>query len=300
MTTSSAPGSVNELIHFIGEAVKDRYTRTGQTMNGAALATLIRKKYPAFSYEQLGLMRLGDAIAQAQRDGIVTRRTGIKHLEVSPGPALLPEAVEQRPTYSGRRYVRPDLWKAMLLFRPDQGHFLDRTTGRIVTLQVPVDDPDWSRTREENPSYVPIRPISVEVQKEWMRHYVETAKLDGVAAPIDDEWWWRAFPAWLQAQQPDQLRSWLAFRASQVIDYIQKWTEENNLPSEAVFCQPTRAEDPCPPGLASAARHAPTGPPASDAALRNALLAVVSELPTHELLDLRVPLRSILRHFRPI
>ncbi len=303
MTASSTPATANELIHFIGEFVRDRYAGTGQYTNGAALATAIRQKYPDFSYEQLGLTRLSDAITHAQREGIVTRQVGVKHLEVGPGPAFRAPAVlsDTAALPATRRYVRPDLWKAMLLFRPEQGHFFDRTTGRVITLPASSEDPDWVKTREANPSYVTIDPIPAEVQKEWMGEFVKTAKLDAAAAPINHEQWWRAFPEWLQAESSEHFRPWLAFRASQVIVYVQKWAEDNKLPAEAVFqtaarlaIRPTAGFDSVVPP------HPPQPPHASEVALRNAVLAAIGDMTTHELLDVRVPVRSILRHFRPI
>jgi hypothetical protein len=304
MSSSASPSSLSELIQFVGEFVRDRYAHTGQYTNGAALATAIRRKYPDVSYVSLGVIRLADVVARAQAEGVVTRRTGIKHLEVAPGPAVggtprLADVAEQRPSHSSRRYVRPDLWKAVLLFRPEYGHFLDRRTGQIVTVQASAEDPEWAKTREEKPSYVKIDPITADVQKGWMREYVGSAKLDLAAAPIDHERWWTAFPEWLQRQPYNHLRPWLAYRASKVIDYIQGWAAKNALPPELVFAPQVRPEGRTQPGV-SPVPPSTALPDSTETAIRNAVLAVVGDMPMHELLELRVPLRYILRHFRPI
>ena len=117
----SGSQSLDALMGLISRVVAERYHEGGLPTNGAYLAEVIRRELPGFSYEQVGLTRLSDAVALAERQGLVVRSRAVKHLEVLPtNVASLRERGRVLPG-CGRAldesvppHIRPDVWRAFV------------------------------------------------------------------------------------------------------------------------------------------------------------------------------------------
>lgn len=240
---SSGP-SLNELLQFISETVTDYFTRAKQRTDGAYLAEAIRTRWTGFSYEQVGLNRLSDAIRLAEEKELIVRHRDVKHLELSPGPATgLTRSLELTSTPSCKpQYVRPDIWRAFALFTPGQSNYLDTRSNEIVSKPTsaapPTDDQNADR-------FILVKPIPLEDQQRWMREYVEAKQsLSVFDAPINDPQCYIRFPEWLQRTSPDLTREWRQFRTQRVVEFVKNWASEHSVSSDDFFVRAGSRRDP--------------------------------------------------------
>lgn len=286
---SSGP-TLDDLLQFISSTVIDHFTRTKQRTDGAYLAEVIRAKWAGFNYEQVGLSRLSDAVRAAEERGLITRHRDVKHLQLSPGPATgLTKSLEltSTPPYKPQ-YIRPDIWRAFALFTPGQNNYLERTTNEIVSQ--PATAPSLTGDNDDS-RYILVEPIPLEEQRRWMREYVESKDaLTIFDAPISDPQCYIRFPEWIQRKSPELARDWRQFRTQYVVEFIKSWGSQHGVPTDDFFVR------------AGAHRDAVGEVPElqfNDTVTRDAIVAAIRDMPLEELERLTIPLRYILRHFKP-
>lgn len=282
---AQAPSTVQELSQFIADAVRAHFEQTGRRMTGAALADIVRRKYPELDYGRLGLTRLADAVQQAESQGLLVRHRDVKHLEVSPNadtPAAAPATV------TGFVRLRAEVWRAFVFVTDPSAHFYDRETGTLISI-APTDT-DRITQLSASDRHVRIASILAADQKEWMREFIATRPaLQGLDAPIDVHGWWTVFSVWLRDhsdRDPAAARAWSIYRAGKVAEQVTAWAKENNIPSSALFQNP-RADN-----------GRPTSSDSDDIANRRAILAAIAEMSYDDLIELRLPLKYVVRHFK--
>lgn len=287
MVESASPKDVNELLQFMTSFVQDHFEKTGRRTTGARLAEAIRQRFPNFTFGQVGLTRLADAVQRAEKAGGLVRHRDVNHLEVSPSEAT-PRSASARATSTISSYVRPDVWRAFVFVTDRDAYFLDRTTGRLVTLM--SNNTGLVEAQERDPRFVRIESIAPEAQKDWMGQFVlsqESLNVDD--APINEERWWIAFPTWLQEKDPASIFGWRRFRAEKVVTFIREWAKENGILPDSLFS---------PPRLPAPATGRDPDRPVKDHATRRAIIAAMEDMPFEQLQDLAIPVRYMLRHFR--
>ncbi len=283
MAEYATPPSVEELIQFISSFVREQFESAGRRTTGAALADAVRKRFPDLSYDQLGLSKLADLVHLAEKAGALVRHRDVQHLEVSPSGATPRSSVGLSGPTS---YVRPELWRAFLFVTGRDVHFLERDTGRLITLS--PDQAPQVHAYDGDPRFIRITTIAPETQKEWMHDFLRSRSLDVNAAPMNVERWWSAFPEWLRNQGNDYGSAWPRFRAERVVPIIKQWARDNGLLPDLLFSLPSAAPR----------SKEKAGGGAEDDATRNAVLAAIRELPFEQLQDFAIPVKYLLRHFR--
>ena len=190
MADSASPKDIRELLQFMASYVRNHLEKTGRRTTGAALADAIRQRFPGFGFAQLGLSRLADAVHRAEEEGALVRHRDVQHLEVSPSEAT-PRTPSAHAASTMSSYVRPDVWRAFVFVTDRYAHFLDRTTGRLVSLM--SNDKDQVSAQERDPRFVRVESIASHAQKDWMRQFlVSQDSLKADDAPINEEEWWIA------------------------------------------------------------------------------------------------------------
>lgn len=221
-------------------------------------------------------------------------------------PGQQPAAIARPSTRSSRRRIRPDLWTAFVDWNQSFVRLWDRNVERAVILSKaaqPGEPPTIARLRERygrRPNdFVAIKPITQEEQLGWMRAFADSvaAEAPDLKACLSAE---RPAASFAQALRGDPALSqaWRDQLSSLVTEVIDAWAAEHGLQinlTEAPF-SPTavtgthrRAAD-----LAEHYAH-DQRPTSEESALRAQLLAVLAELSTDELLQIRVPIVYALR-----
>jgi len=277
--------TLNGIVQFIGQEVARHLSETGQPMDGATLANRIRQTYPTFSYAQVGIERLGEAVKEAEQQGLVCRDRHVKHMALLPGPSLPGDGTpaSSRGGFQASRYVRPDIWRAVVLLPGTHDTFYDRDTGRLVGPQESHGNQDAVSRR-----FVKLEPIPSKVQQGWVKeHFGDTGgPPDSVLA---DKRWWAGFASWLKEQDRDVLIKWNRFRAQRVSGYLTDWAQRHDVPPGALFersaSRVVRA--------ASQEERRERG-----ALAREAVVQAIGEMTPDELGELRIPLKYLLKHLR--
>lgn len=294
MADTSDQVSRDSVVGFVASYTVEHFKNTGRRTDGAVLADAIREKFPEFSYEQVGLGRLSDAVRVAEQRGLVIRHRDVKHLEISPGPnSGLPPGTEVAVQASTLlRHVRPEIWRAFVFVSRGNVCFLGRSNGHAHPMH------DWENERiasfEADGRYIRLSPIPVDTQQSWMEDFTRSHEALNIdEAPIRDGQWWLNFSAWLREMDAGLEREWNRFRTGKVLQYLREWASSNNVPlgnllSPEQAVRPTRYSEKS------------TEIATSDSeTLRDAILAAVREMPLEQLEEIAIPVRYILRHFKP-
>jgi hypothetical protein len=281
-TVSSTAPSVDELIRVIARVATERFRESRLPTNGAYLAELIRREFPTFSYKQVGLTKLSEAVAMAERQGLVTRNRAVKHLEVFPRSATFASEGSQPVNQPSPPHIRPDIWRAFVYVAQEEACFFDRESRDIVTASQVGPTPDESR-------YVKTEVIPLSVQQEWMREFVRArTQLDINEAPIHDQYCFVKFPLWLRSHEPGLDMTWKQYRVRRIAEFIRTWADRNSLDSSGFFSAPSaymREK-----GSAAERSFSP-----DERVIRAAIIMAAKELPIENLKDIAVPIRYVLR-----
>jgi len=298
MSTLPPSPSLDDLIVFVGEEVASQYQRNRQRVNGASLAEAIRKRFPDLSYPALGVERLADVVRAAEERGLLFRHWDVKHLEVSPAgvDAAAPSSSSLKPR-AGRigGPVPREIWQAVLFPHQGQARFIDRQTGNVIIVS---ETEAGSYT--SNPRYVELRTIPPEVQKNWMREFVaENSEAAVATGAIESDPWYSAFWQQLRTVRSELATAWGATRARHVIEYLKSWAKENEVPI-GYLLTPQALPAGAPRARATTKVLDPsTQHGREDEALRVAVMGALGDMSLDELLSLSLPLRHLVRHFRP-
>lgn len=273
-----------ELLDFIKDFVAEQYREHGRSTHGSVLADAIRQGFPGFSFDQVGIERLADAVTRAEEEGLVRRNRSVSHLDVLPGPSSGVDMAGPQTSLRGRsQFIRPELWRAFVFVTSNQHHYMDRISGGI--RPVPSDDDAAVRTHDADSQYIRIPPIPADEQQAWLRKFIESQNgLSADEAPFNEPQWWVNVPQWLREKDPELERAWRRQRSRQVLGVVKKWAEEGQVAEKLLYLSP-RART----------VHKATE---DESVTRIALLAALGEMPLHELENLSIPVRYVIRHFR--
>jgi len=285
METLPPPSTADDLVDFIGKFVRDNHARTGRNTDGAYLAKAIHFQFPGFRLQNVGVSRLADAVSLAEQKGLVVRNRAVQHLEVRPADQMPSNDGQVRPRRLPR--VRPEIWKAVVFVSHKGPLRVNRITGFLSSVPQENESED-GETAGSQGDWVKLEPIATDTQKKWMYSFVSGQP--GLAiedAPTDEERWWEAFSRWLRERSLEAEFAWRRYRTQRVVEYLQDWAQQHNVPLRYVFA-----------GTRTSAAGGPTeGSETDEEATRKALLAAISEMPLEQLEQLAIPARYVLRHF---
>lgn len=221
-----------------------------------------------FSEKALGYASFAAFLAQSGvaavriREGTDLLAAPIEEAKILEGPQVLQER-SRRPLY-----VRLEFWKAFAGFPMDH--------------QIRAYDPVNDRIVVQPPDVIPedailIEPVSREVQLEWRKEFVTSLGPKSPLAPLQDALdqasGFQRFARTLSAY-PEIRGMWNRFWSERVKKAIRGWAEQHGIPEERWLQQ--RQE---------AAREES----------RARLYSLLDQIPLEYLLDLKIPLRWLLR-----
>lgn len=266
--------SRQSVLDYVVELVSEHFQAHARSIDGARIAKAIRSRFPSFDPKDLGLGDhwVGELVRQAEADSLIRRDASVRHLAVFPF-GVTPPTTAVDPSDSAW-HIEPNLWQALVFVNAREAHY-DPKLRRIAIG--PAND-----------AQIPVPKIAAATQQEWATEFLGREGLDVSDAPIDAPDWWLAFPAWLREHQPLAENRWKKFRTAHVVHVIRQWAEQNHIPIEDLLSRPTAR------GKAAAVADAD-----GEQKVRGAILSVVGELSTDDLLELRIPLREVVKHFVP-
>lgn len=268
-----------KLLQFVVQTVRENYATHHKPTNGALLAEQVRAKFNGSPYAEAGFEKLSDVIREASTRGDLVRNPSVKHLEV------LPAGVEVNAPPAGHSrsyYVRPDAWRAFAMQHGSQSVYFDRGRETFV-----IDQPGISRedlTEVSTPADATF--------KEWIKEFAQTSSVAVPSSVFQSSNSLREFSVWISQQNNLHSADWKRFRAAKVTEAVVTWGKTQGVATDK-FLSPTKAS--C---ISSDNGDQAMGS-ATDEAIRIAVLACVRDMTPTEISSLAIPMRLILRHFRP-
>lgn len=269
-----------ELIQFIHQAVEKKFAADHCPLNGAALAELVRAKFTDGVVQQAGYEKLSHAVRDASERGLIHRNPNVKHLEVLPAGKSFeqPHSVGPAP----HQYVRADAWRAFAMQFTDQVVYFDP---RNQSFEVHPSLPDRA-------DIIEVKPPTNDDFLGWIKDFAEASIATVPSEVLTSLTCLKDFSHWVASQGAPLSLKWKKFRTAKVIDAIVQWGILAGIETNA-FLTPIQ-----PPKIRSVSGPR-SEPNRQGDDVREAIMACIDDMSQDELESLSIPLRHVLRHFRP-
>jgi hypothetical protein len=292
VTLNKKPQSVDELVAFVARSAREHYQKTGKGLEGSTLAYMVRLEYPELDYAELGLHRLGDLVREAVAQKQIVRNKDVRHLEVLPAPfVLLPTSAtpdgppEKEPIQKGQWSVKPEIWRAVVLWSPNSVAFLNRTNGTVT--EVSSGDSARLQNMRKNPTFAEIERVEQNAQIEWLMDFLNERKIstdgshDRLLSILRGE---------IKTFGLQVAHDWRSLRSRKIVEIVRAWAIENGVDEETALVPLIKERK-----KSSSATESPTI--GSEEKVRAAIVSAIQEMPLSELENVSLPLRYVLRHF---
>lgn len=261
--------------------VEQLYTETNKPITGAVLAERLRTSLQA-SYTDVGYVKLSEPIHELVESQQLTRNRRVKHLEVAP-PSFefdLPKT-QGCPSVTKGTYVREDAWPVFAMLHDRSIAVFDKqlTKFRLLADDATLRD---SQIRVATPSNADHR--------NWIDQFAQAEGLSLLPDLTKTNEVLREFSVWMQSKDTSLQHKWKDFRAAKVADVIREWAASNGVDAND-FLSPVISR------YSARTTANPTIKPETD--IRSAVLRCVADLSLDELDNIMLPLRVVLKHFKP-
>jgi hypothetical protein len=314
---SAFSSDVRGAFELLRDVVYDLEARGRITVSAGIKPEMQRRSLGGFDERRLGFRNFSDFLRAAQRAGIIARVRAADGREVFGAVGQRPSRTEsfqsrgarslpQRPIPSTRpqgseRRLRPDIWAAFVDWKENIKRVYDRERGRAYKFPVdpqPGERPEDAEVRAaalaNAARFVPIEPIGMEQQREWMLAFIDSHSTHPLAVPLRNTMAHgdRPFQAFsrIVRTDPDLAREWNRTRLNRVAAVVTAWMADHELQFDLWE------------GAADHERDARLTPPAREVEpdqelrrLRAALHAAIERMPEAELLKLSIPLQYLTR-----
>jgi hypothetical protein len=274
------PMQVDEYVDAVYQIIKTHERADG--IKASALGQLIRRALPSEPWSAYGFHSLKDVLAPLEQRGLIRMDGRGGTLAIW----LTAKESEQIPLASATKKYSPlkkDAWLAFAVPRPPGKRYMHRTSGviRMGLSEIPHPADRW----------VEIEQISDDKQKIWAKAFATGlgGKFQNAVGALDDPSWFTQFGRALREIDGDKGHQWNVTRTEKVSACVADWCEKHKIETSLVFEQRTHRVT-----LVAAPTEANTKPIHQGTA-REALLAALSRMTTHELSQLAIPAHYLLQ-----
>jgi len=279
-------------------AVQERF-RAGRPAVAAALKSDLQRRFNGrFDERVMGLFSFRDFLKEAEARRLIRLRWAAGgDLEALPPGLTEPPVAAATQSDTGPQgtvYIRPDIWRAFVDWRPNWTRAYDRQQDRAVMFPAsatPFDAAEWVEARASLAAHPDrfrlIEPIAMEKQLAWMNELIdqipEVATRDLLRSAIDTN---RPFGAFARsvAALPEVKARWNQVMQERVFAIAREWMEKNGLRLDLVQERRPR------PGAA-----APESTPrSSEQEIRARVHAAIDRMPIAELKRIELPIAYLL------
>ncbi len=292
---------LGSLVFFIGDCVvtRDEYlSRVGEIlrrhfrpddpsggMTAASFAFTVRREL-GVSHSDVGFFKFKDVLSSLEDRSELKLGTNSKGAFA----VWLPRESNTVPsirlgTKRPNRPLRSEVWFAFISNTPERRRFFNRDTGEILlSSTVPSDDGQWDE----------ITPIDQSTEKEIARQFVldKQLELPELESLLAAKRWYTEFSQALSKVNVSLAKEWNRERSKRITAVIQAWCERHTFPNKWLFVDYDSRE----------CRQTPEARgerETNSANLRDALLQIITSLPTDELLSMRLEIRDVLAVIKP-
>lgn len=227
-------------IKELDEVVRERFKARRPTVAATLKAELQRRFNGRFDERPIGFASFRDFLREAEARHVVTlRRAAGGDVEAVPYTVVEASTESGEAGASAAAFMRSDLWRAFVDWRPNWTRLYDVAKDRAVmfpTAATPFDAPEWSELRtsiaEHADNYLAIEPIAAETQLTWLKEFVpqlQDVPTRGVLqSAIGSERPFGTFARLIETM-PDVKARWHRFRLERVLALAQEWMEHKGL-----------------------------------------------------------------------
>lgn len=261
--------------------VEQLYSETEKPTTGAVLAERLRTSLQA-SYKDVGYAKLSEPINELVESQQLWRNRRVKHLEVAP-PSFEFDLPKTQGCSSVPRgtYVREDAWPVFAMLHDRSIAVFDK---QLLKFRLLADD---ATLRD---SQIRVATPSNNDHQNWIDQFAQAEGLSLEPALTQADGILREFSVWIQSQDIGLKHKWKDFRTARVADVIHKWAASNGLEATD-FLSPVISR--------YSARTTATSVINPETDIRSAVLRCVADLSLDELDNIVLPLRVVLKHFKP-
>jgi hypothetical protein len=273
--------TADEAVMLLTRAVSELH-ETGRATKAAGVSARMRRMDPAFSMDRTPFSSFRNVIEAAVARNLVSAERGASDFELRPvssdSSATVPSASTARTT------LRPDLWRALLDWTPNVRHGFNRVSK--ITISVGETLPDDT---------VLVPSVSRDERVSWMTSFtdeeadlaIKSSLADGLVSEDPAAGFMAAVRTSITLQ-----RRWKRVLRAKILARAEQWAAENTIPQDDIYV----ASRPSIPGpVAASPSPSPSAGDDGSDDTRERILALLSTLPLHELLKLRIPLEYTLR-----
>lgn len=260
------PVTVAEAKVLLNEVVNEGWGQKARPMLGSQIKARLLQKLPTFNEKDLGYKNFASFIRDCE--GIAFRFRGDTDFAVV--PAQFEKVLEEKaPSAELRQRIRSDFWQAFVAFAvPNQIRGYIRELDKV--FRGPADNIPKDALL--------IAPIGKEEQLQWRREFVESlgpdSPLSRILPTLTIEGGFKALSDSLEAH-PDLRRRWHTVLANHVVGVIRAWATPHGIPDQVWL-------------VSEVSR------PITPDTTRKRVYELLDTLPIEDLLDVRLPIRSLL------
>ena len=266
----------------IVQIVSEISSCTDQPVTGAILAEQLRIRFPDKSYIDFGYQKLAEPVNELVQSGQLARNSRVKHLEVAPPSWSFDESrslENSKPT--GRSYIREDAWLAFAMHHERAVAIYDRKESKFRVLNC-----DAKPEKDQ----IVVETLSNDTHLSWVECFVTEKKLTTQPEMLQSKSVLRDFSVWMQNQPSNIQHDWKEYRAGKVATAIRDWCNSNGVESDEFLTQVI-------PSFSR--RTTLNSGDRTEVDARAAILKCVADLSSDDLLDIKLPLRVVLKYFKP-
>lgn len=267
-------------VQAVKEVVEDLLANSSQA-KAAMLGAVLKSR--DLDWTRYGFARLKDVLIALSASSDLTFGPDEKDaLAVWRSDTPSRSAGEVTPQRWSSRSLKKPVWTAFVSETVTSRRAIDRRSGTVwlSTSEPPLESGDW----------VAVQAIPGDEQRDWARSFLESKGLSSEPAlgrSLETDSWYREFPNALEQNHSDLRRAWNRERTNRVIERVIDWCREHAVSPHLLF-------DARMPSTVSGPADSRTS-----SNLRDALLQAIQQLPTEQLLQIRLPARALVEALRP-
>ncbi len=268
--------SKDDVVGFVRDEVDNFFKSTSSPITGAVLAERVRIKFPGLDFQTIGVEKLGDLVRAAQDRGWVIRNPNVKHLEILPKGQSFGAAI-YTPQESTDMYIRPDAWQAFGMLHPGKLIRFDKVAAQFFVLE---------KTAAVQPESIDVVTPTNDAHREWIEIFTRENAIEYAEISKSSPTVLKDFSQWIHDNAVNMVPNWKKFRARKVTEAIQHWGGENGISVQEML-SPVRP------------MYSVPASGSNEDDIRRAVLNCVSDMMLPELEQISLPVRLVVKYFKP-
>lgn len=224
---------ISTLRGLVFDLLSDHPPELGARLKQRLAALCLRKGLGVFNEREFGYQKFGDFLKNLDPGIIVERRPGASDIHVSIANPQFARPGGPAGQMQYRFKIHSDIWQAFVNPDKRRKRFYNRLTGAVLHYIESEGSASEMEVRASPSNYAEIVPIEPEVQRGWMKEYLDSTDLGSgersvLDALISPEYTSQMNATFTQALG-ERAQSWRDFRLSKIRGVVGEWERVNSV-----------------------------------------------------------------------